>query len=534
MGKNNKKNDNLNIQESLSENQLYDVFKVAENIYNTRFKDYSTPQLANQQLSSITMNSKNIDEQGLDNAIRNPNIRSSQETLIGYSEWLTFSEIVGKRSLDYIGNLPSFDYTFYCKNIEGLEDYDSEEYKRDLSIVKQFLSKFNVRQQFSSIHRRTTSIDAYYGILRTEGENWVFEELPYQYCMITGKSSEYGFVFDFNMEWFLEQGLSIENYPKNFKSIWKRVFGESKTPVYDVANPLDKRKGVFGTWTQTSPLLKEGAFTCFKFNSDSYASIPFLTSLFKDEVNKPLVRKLQNNQYIIASQKLLVGLIPFLKDTKTAQTKDNLAIDAKTLGGFLALLKKGLSDCIKVGGLPFSDVKEISYTLPDKNMYQEHSKTLSSNAGVTNRLLYSDTQLSATEVIYSVEIDSFIATKVYPQYATWLSTIVNTFTKKYKFQFTFEGTNLTQNRKERLDNSMKLADKGMVNFQKISSAMGMNVFEFEEQLAYSGKSKIWESLRLLPNVNTANSGEGSSGRPKASADDMVADETDRNPNRIVE
>lgn len=524
------------VQESLTKNELYDVLNFAQKLYSTnQFSGIAySPSLTNERLGEITSsNSKKINSNILKNALKNINSKSSQETLIGYSEWVQLTEAVAKRSLSYIGNLPAFDYTFTCTNINDINEYNSEEYKNDLRMVKEFLNRFDVKSQFSYVHRRSMIIDAFFGILRTEGKCWVFQELPNQYCLITGKSSDYGFVFDFDMSWFLNSGLSIDQYPKNFRKIWKRVFGNNKKPEYTPANKLNNRKGVYSSWTQTSPLLEDGAFTCFKFNGDCYSKIPFLTSLFSDEVNKPLVRELQNNQYIIASQKLLIGLIPFIKDTKTAQTKDNLAIDAGTLGMFLALLKQGLSDAIKVGGVPFSDLKDISYDLPEKNMYQEYSKTLSSNTGVTNRLIYSDTQLSATEVVYNTEIDEMLATHIYPQYETWLSTMVNRFTQKYKFKFKFEGSNFSQNRKSRFDNAMSLADKGMVNFQKIASSLGMNVFEFQEQLAFSSNSNIWQTLKLLPNVNTAS--EGSEvGRPSKSMGEAVADTTGRNPNRKLE
>ena len=135
---------------------------------------------------------------------------------------------------------------------------------------------------------------------------------------------------------------------------------------YDPSKRIDDRKGTFSTWAQTSPLQKDGGFTCFKFNSDIYAIMPFLTPLFNDAINKGLVREMQNNQYIIASQKILVGLIPLLKDQKSGSVANSLAFDADTMRLYLGFLKKGLNDAIKISGVPFSDVKDINYTLPDK------------------------------------------------------------------------------------------------------------------------------------------------------------------------
>lgn len=513
-----------NGDKTLNKQELFNVLEFAQSLYNVDIFNATgvSPVLTKELIAQITTSSQNITKDRLKQSLKNIGNSSNQQSLIGYSEWLQLTEAVAKRTLSYLGNLPSFDYTFTCTNINSIEEYNSEEYKNDLQLVKEFLNKFNVRGQLSYVNRRTLAIDAFYGILRTEGDNWVFQELPYKYCRIAGKTADYGFMFDFNAAWFLKENLTPSDLPKSLRKIYRKAFGNSKQ---------SNKKNSGSIWVTTSPLLKEGAFVCFKFDVDNYSTVPFLASLFSDEINKPLVRELQNNQYIIASQKLLVGLIPFIKDAKAGQVKDNLAIDSTTLGMFLALLKRGLSDCIKVAGVPFGDLKDITYDLPENNMYQEYSKSLSTNTGVTSRLIYSDTQLSATEVAYNTEIDEMLVTKIYPQYETWLSTIVNTFTQKYKFKFRFEGTNFSQNRKARMENAMTLADKGMVNFQKIASANGMNIFEFQEQLMFSGSSEIWKSLKLLPNVNTASEGSNESGRPNSGATDVVADSTSRNPNR---
>lgn len=517
-------------QPPLSVTELYNVMEFAQEYYKSVSGTSSypmtfTPQLTNQRLSSIGVSDKTTENFDYKKAFENLN--SSQKSLVGYSEFLALTDAVSKRSTAYLGNLPAFDYTFVCNNAYDDKEYDSKEYKEDLKKVKIFLAHFNPQAQFIAVHRRTLKTDAYFGVFRTDFDNFCFQELPYDYCQIVGRNPDWGYIFDFNMEWFLHQGLSINQYPSNFKKLWRQVFGDMKDITeYDPSNPLSKRDGTFSLWTQTSPLPKDGNFVCFKFNSDIYATIPFLATLFGDAANKDLVRSLQNNAYIIASQKILVGLIPMLKEQKSGSVKDAVAISPKTMGAFLGLLKQGLSDAVKISGVPFSDVKDISFSLPTSNMYDQYNATEASNAGATSRFVYTSDKLSAAEVKYNVLIDEIISKQVYPQYAAWLSTMVNQLTEKYKFTFTFDGTKFDRN--ERLERAEKLANRGIFIDQLYASAIGKNKFELEALMLMSKNSSFYDLLRLPPNSNTKSmGGEDVDGSGRKKPVEEVAESTER-------
>lgn len=524
-------------QEALSTDELYNVFKFAQEYYKTYqgqngitdgFQGAYNPYLTNQRLSEIGLSPRQITTKELQQAFNAP--INNQETLIGYSEFLKFTEMISKRTMLYLGNLPSFDYTFYCPDIENESEYESAEYKQDLKTVKDFLSRFDVRGQFSFINRRTLETDAFYSVFRMNGNNYEFQELPYPYCRITGKNTDWGFLFDFDMNWFLKMGLSLDQYPPIFKQMYKKATQGIDVEKYDPSNPLYQRDGTFALWCQTSPLPKKGNFTCFKWNSDIYASIPFLTPLFNDSINKPLLRELQTNQYIIASQKILVGLIPLLKEQKSGQVKDALAVSPETMGKFLGFLKQGLSDAIKISGVPFADVKDINFQLPEHNMYDEYNRTLSANSGVTSRLMYASDKMTSMETKLSAEIDEMISNSCYAQYSKWLSTMVSSLCTKYRFIFTFKGTKYKEDIKFRRELVKENIAMGIWDDQEIASSLGMNVFELEEHLQSSKKSKIFNLLRLPPNANTMSMG-AVGGRPKSS---IPSDSADRNNDTIIE
>ena len=518
--------------------ELFDVLKFAEETYNYAYGGYApkfdrfgayTPYLANERLSEIGLSPKKVSDKQL-NAILDSPI-SNQNELVGYSEWLKFNDMIAKRTLGYLGNLPAFDYTFTCTNINDPSEYYSQEYKDDLKIVKDFLSKFDVRGQFSYVNRRTFETDAFYSVFRMDGDHYEFQELPYQNCKITGRSLDWGFQFDFDMNWFLKMGLSFDQYPSIFKKMYDRVMTAKYGDKYDPSNPLEKRKGTFALWAQTSSLPSKGNFACFKMNSDMYASMPYLTPMFQDSINRPIVRKLAMNQYIIAAQKIMIGLIPLLKDQKSGQIKDALAVSPETMGRFLGLLKQGLSDAIKITGAPFEDVKQVEFEMPSTNMYDQSNSIEAASSGATSRIIYASDRSTATEIEYSIGVDSLIATSVYPQYEKWLSSQINFFTKKYKFRFKFEGTKFHQDRERRKKSAIEFANMGLFNEQKLAASMGMDVFELQGQLEMGHSSRIFNLLRLPPNTHTASLGSVESGRPST---EVPSDSAERNLDRIVE
>jgi hypothetical protein len=67
--------------------------------------------------------------------------------------------------------------------------------------------------------------DAYFGCFIDAGNHYVLQELPADYCKITGRW-EGGFLFSFNMYWFLQPGVDIDMYPPFFKKKYKELWEE--------------------------------------------------------------------------------------------------------------------------------------------------------------------------------------------------------------------------------------------------------------------------------------------------------------------
>jgi hypothetical protein len=501
-------------QEMLTEEQVWNVIEFAKNMspyYNNVF----TPDLVNQRMQDINMNPMASTQDAIEKALLNP--KDSEDVLIGNSQYFELNDMMYKRMIYYLGNMLSFDLTYTCMNAE-ISDYKSKEYKKDLVEVYDFLDKFDIKKEFKKVLRQLVRQEVFYCVLRDDGDKYILQELPQEYCKITGRW-EYGFLFDFDLYWFIQPSVSIDMYPSYFKQLYYD-WVEQKNKGYNPAASLNKRNGSFVYWRQTSP---ENNVWAWKFNPDVVSKVPFLSPLFSDIVLKPLIRKLQTNIYMLQAQKVMIGLIPLLKETKGASVKDSIAVSPEVMGKFLGLLKQGLNEAIKVSGVPFEDVKSLDFDGTDKQILQEYTKTTAALSGVNSRLIFSIDKQSNIESQLSINVDEYLMNYIYPYFEDFLSYHINKRTSRFKFKFKFEGSEFDINKDKRLENATTLADKGIVLPQKFASALGMLPQDLERMLDEAKATGFTDKLIKMLNLNTMNTGDSTkkNGREKKKDNELT-------------
>lgn len=504
-----------NASQEISVEQVYDVLKFAQMAYAGQFNGVFTPDLVNARMKDVTLSPQAATAAQISAALLNP--KEMEQQLIGYSEFLELTSMLYKRILLYFSGLLSFDLTYVCTNIKEDSEYSSTKYKNDLATVADFFDRFNLKQEFRVILKQMLRQEAYFGILRDDGDRYTIQELPQQFSKLTGRWT-HGLVFDFNMVWFWQAGVDVNMYPAPFKKMYREVYNVVKDKRYNPALGINDRNGGWVYWRQTSP--KDG-FVAFKLFPEIAATIPFLSPLMADVVLQPIIRELQKNAYIAEASKIIVGQVEFLKDTGS-KVKDALTISPETLGKFLALLKAGIPDSIKVGAAPLANMTGIEFD-GNNEIYDTYLKTASSVSGVNSRLLYSFDRQNVLETQLSLDIDQNVLRPVYHQLENILEYWVNSRTKKYKFKFALEGFNTKPDRDARLKDAMSLADTGIVLEQKFSAAIGMNPFDFRRMLAEARSNKFVESLTpILKAAQMPKEAVNEKGRPKT-ADDALTD-----------
>jgi hypothetical protein len=485
-----------NIKE-LTEEQVWSVIEFARHLNNI-YPGIYTPDLVSSRMRDINMNplvaSAKTD---IETALKNP--KNYEEQLRGYSEYFQYNSMIYQRLLSYYGNMLSFDYTYTCDNIESINDYKSSKYKADLRAVEDFMQKFDVKKEFKKVMQSLIMKDVFFGVLRTDSPNkYVIQELPMKHCTITGLS-EFGYCYDFNMIWFLSNpGVHIDMYPPIFQELLNRIL-DMKNNGYNPASSIDERTGEYVYQVQLS---QNDGFWCWKLNTQQSGRVPMFSALFPELYDTASIRTLQSNKYIISAYKLLIGIIPRFGDNKTGNVRDNLQISPEVAGKFGALVKSVLpTSSIGFGFAPFEDVKEFNFPMSDFNILADHNKNVIASSGANRQLIFSTDRANIEETRASINVDEFMMEHVYPYFNSFLDFYVNKLTKKFKFSFKFEGTEFASNRKLRLENSLKFAEKGMVLPQKMAAAVGMSPFQFEKQLAMAQASGFVDALTPIVNAS---------------------------------
>jgi len=503
-------------EEEVSVNDVYNVLKFANALYSGSLGvGVFTPELINQALQNITMNPLEPTVAKVNAALRDP--KANEDNLIGYSEWSELNSMIYKRVMLYFSGLLAFNFTYVCTNATTEEDYKSSKYERDLAVVAEFFDKFDHKQEFRTAMKEMLRNEAFFSVLRDDTESFVLQELPRNRCKITGRFDK-GILFDFDMYYFLESGVALDMYPDIFTKMYNDVFGETSAnpkPYIPAAN-LSQRTGSFVLWKQTSP---QDGFTCFKFSPEIGTLVPFLSPLLADTVLQPTIRELQTNSYIQEATRILVGAVPFLKDSK-ASVKDSIALDPETLGKFLQLVKSGLPDAIKVAAAPLEDMAGIDFK-GSTDIYDSFLKSTASASGINSRLIYSFDRQNVMETKLSMNVDENIVRPIYSQMEKMLEYWINSRTKKYKFKITLEGFNTSIDKEERLDTALKLADSGIVLEQKISAAIDMSPFDLRRMMMEGKANDFVNNLTPIMKSNQLSSGvQDAGGRPVKSDSDL--------------
>jgi hypothetical protein len=503
--------------EELSPGEVWDILEFAQSLGGGNLWNVLNPMLVNQRMKEINSSPIAATENTLRQAMADP--KNSELALQAFSQDFEIQSQVYRKLLSFLGNILDFGLSYSCINAKP-QDYKSSAYSKDLDEVKRFFDSFDYKHEFSIAVKEMLRNEAFFCLPRTDMGKMVLQELPASpmYTMITGRW-EHGLLFSMNLYWLILPGVDIQMYPpfflEKYNNFWKSANGRYN-PGADVELGRGSSNWVF--W-QDIPV---DVGWCFKFEPQSITRLPRLTGMFLDLIQQPLMRALQKDINISAAARLIMGQVGTLKDAQ-AKLKDQFNISPALLGNFLALLKSGIGDAVKAVAAPLDGLQAVSFPAIN-DLYSSFLKTSLSTSGVSTSLVFDEgtNRTNAVQIQLSLNNDENDLTALYPQFESFLNYQVNKHTKKFKFKFTFDGTQFFNNRQMRLDTQMTLVDKGIVLPTRISSALSMNPFDFQRQLE-EAQATGWVD-KLTPIVSAfQQSSKEDAGRPKKS-DSTLSDE----------
>jgi hypothetical protein len=506
----------------LTEDQVNYVLRFAESLMGNNLSPYGSalnPMMLNQRMKDVTLNPLQATENSLNTALQHP--KTSELQLQAFSQDFEIQSQIYRKLLDYSGHMLSFDMT-YSSDAKAT-DYKGKAYQNDLDKLKQFVDKFDYKNEFSTVVQEMLRNEAYFCAPRMDGEQIVLQELPASpvYTMITGRWDR-GLLFSMNLYWFLQPGVDLDMYPPFFTESYRKLWeGGSVPKKYMPEIAPDLRGNSSWVYWQDIPV---DVGWCWKLSPAMATRVPFYSGLFLDLIMQPQMRALQRNMNMAAAAKIVIGEIPLLNKTTQAGTKDQFSISAKNLGEFLSLVKSAIGEAIKTAAVPLTNIQGVDFP-SQLDLYQSYLKTALATSGVNTNLIFtSDVRPNSIESQLSLNVDEAQMTALYPQFEQFMNYQVNKMTKKFKFKIRFEGTHFFNNRQQRFDKQMQLSGLGIVLPQKIAASIGMNPFEFQSQLEES-QGTDWVS-KLTPIISgfqqsgKGDSAEGSAGRPKKTDNEL--------------
>jgi len=450
----------------LTEEQVWSVIEFSRSLSTAYGSMYMSPELLSARMRDVNLNPLAATQTMLDEAMQSP--KDNEKHLQEFSQSFELTSMVYKRLLSYLGNMLAFDIT-YTSNA-NVKDYETLKYKRELETIESFIDRFDYLKEFRIVVKEMLRNDAYFGCMRDVGDAVVLQELPPEYCKITGRWGK-GFLFSFNMYWFMQPGVSMDMYPPFFKEKFIEIWGtDGKIPGYDPGLPPELRgSSSWIYWVDVPPSVG----VCFKLTPELATRLPYFTPLFNDLILQPLMRTLQKNSAMASASKIIMGEVPYLNKEAKATVKDSIAISPDLLGKFMALVKSALSDSVKIASAPLENMQGIEFK-PDNEMYDSYLRTALASSGINTNLIFSsDIKPNSIETQLSLNVDEQMMTALYDQFSAFMTYWGDRYTQKYKFTFEFEGTNFFLNREFRYTKAMDLFDKGIVLPQKIAASIGM-------------------------------------------------------------
>lgn len=504
--------------EKISRSDVQDVIDFSSGLM--AMDGFYSPFLSNQLLTNLNNNPRLPSAGSVKKALND--YKNSGEELQGFVEFASSFDMIFKRTLYSYANALSFDLQVTCKNAYTESDYQSDEYKKDRQTVDNFLTNFDYKKEFYNVLLNVLKRDTYFTWFRkTKTGNrgkmkFALQIMPQDYCMLTGYF-EKGLLWSLNILYYMQPGVDLNGFDPSITKTYLRAL--ETIDSYVPSAPLNDRKGSYAMWADVSPL--DGAWA-WKFDTSSFANNPFLSPYVANVLRSDEIGELQYNKDLIAASGILAGEIKLFDSAKSGTKANQFAIDPKTLGTFMSLVKKGLQSTIKAVAVPLENIKFFQFEDKNPNSYTNELTTTAGIGTGISRVIYSSDKMSNAELEAALNEVYQTMKPMYAQFNNFLDFYVNQMTSKYKFKFEFVGSNYQFERDARFDKMMKMADKGLVlNSSAWASAVGMNPVTFDRMLAeskYTGWIDKYSTLMLNANT-TAQSSEG--GRPRKSSSSLT-------------
>jgi hypothetical protein len=425
--------------------------------------------------------------------MKNP--AASENQLRELNQYFINTSTYYKRVIDYFSTMLTFDHVLVPYGVEA-SDLKTQAFKRSRKKVFDFLDQFHVKDEFYKIMRIVMGEDTYFGYIRSEGKKFAIQKMPTKYCKLVNRNED-GYVYAFDMNYFLLPGVNIDDYSPDFKVYFDEMKkGQTNTGTYYVILDPDK------------------SFV-FKFDETIATIIPPLLGLFLDVLEISEYKDLIKSRAVLDSYMLLHQKIPMRTD-KDAKN-DSFLISLDNAAKFHANTKANTPEGVKVVTTPMdmnpikidrSQNKDSIIGLAESQFYK--------TAGISETL-FAESQ-NQIGIKYSVQTDETFVLHMYRQFERWINRQLDKVSGKFKFRLRFPDITY-YNKPDKRDAYKEAANAG-IGKTMYAATLDLSPSDFLDLADYENSLGLEDVLKPLASAHTQ-SGNNKGGAPQKKETDLT-------------
>ena len=305
-----------------------------------------------------------------------------------------------KRLVEYFANMAILSYILIPDVI--ITEKEEEKVQRSYYRIAKKLNDMNLQHELRKVLKEAFVEDIFYGIENEEPNNYWIQQLPANYCKVTGYLDGVR-TFSFDMTFF-------DKYPEQLQN----AHPELRQGYREYKNRKNKRgtKPDDINWVQIDPYKS----ICFKVNETLEYAIPPLAGIFPDIFDLEDFKFSRSVRDSIGKYILLIQKIPMLKDNKP----NAFAIDAVNAKQFHQMATNASPSEVNVITTPM-EIEAINLAPKENLNHVEEAKAdVYASAGVNQHLFSTDKTTSAA-LEKSINVDEQIVFAVLLQLERWIN-----------------------------------------------------------------------------------------------------------------
>lgn len=401
-----------------------------------------------------------------------------------------------RNNVDVLAALPLYDtIVIPVLGKKGSSTQIINEFDRACS----FVENLDVPNTFMHITKEWIKTGVYNGILRTDGDNVVIQDLPLEYCRVRFKDFYNLNILEFNLHYFekiIDDTLreeAIKTFPEIVQQEWK-IYKSSKRTI--------------DPWVML-PAAEGGV--CFTFIDDQspmlLASIPDLKKL-GDAISRE--EKRDENELI----KLLIQKMPVDKDGELVFPLEEVADIHEAVA---AMLQN--TDTVDVlttfGDTDLESLQDSSAAAQANNKLEKYRQNAYDGLGRSSLLFNAE---GSSTLSYSIKKDEALMITYLNQYETWIKFYLNYKFARPGLSFDFEILPITVfNRQEIQQNYFKGAQYG---YSKMFAGVAFGIKQRDQISLIDFENEYLKmSEKMIPLQSSyTNSGAPNSGSSNSSGE----------------